>query len=95
MERALAAGYDVSQGCPCGHHKNDLRHRLLGCPKIANARDVFDSGELRRLKDPISGTSPLHLGFQFKPDFVGSPPPGTGLESAQFWCRDLHLRPEE
>eukprot|EP00959_Pyramimonas_sp_CCMP1952_P417821 8753870-Pyramimonas_sp.AAC.1 len=38
----------------------------------ANAREVFDSGELRKLKDPISGTSPLHLHLQ--PDFVGSPP---------------------
>eukprot|EP00959_Pyramimonas_sp_CCMP1952_P465204 9487890-Pyramimonas_sp.AAC.1 len=61
MERALSAGYGLPQGCPCGHHKDDLQHRLLECPKTAQAREELTSGELRRLKEPIPDTSPLHL----------------------------------
>eukprot|EP00959_Pyramimonas_sp_CCMP1952_P247479 5173601-Pyramimonas_sp.AAC.1 len=83
MERALSAGYDVPQGCPCGHHKNDLQHRLPECPKTAQAREEFISGELRSLKNPVPDTSPLHLGFQFAPNFVGNTPLGTGLEAAK------------
>ena len=95
MERALSAGYEVPQGCPCGHHRDDLRHRLLECPKTENARADFTSGELLRLKDPVPNASPLHLGFQFFPEFEGDPPSGTGLETARFWCRDPTLSPEE
>eukprot|EP00959_Pyramimonas_sp_CCMP1952_P227908 4765400-Pyramimonas_sp.AAC.1 len=95
MERALSAGYGAPQGCPCGRRKDDLQHRLLECPKTAQAREEFTSGELRRLKDLIPDTSPPHLGFQCTPTFVGNPPPGTGLGAAKFWCRDPDLRPED
>eukprot|EP00959_Pyramimonas_sp_CCMP1952_P121007 2530138-Pyramimonas_sp.AAC.1 len=88
MERAFSAGSDAPQGCPCGH-KDDLRHRLLECPKTAPATEESTNGELRRLKDPVPATSPLHLGFQFTPNFVGNPPAGAGLGAAKLCVETL------
>ncbi len=38
-ERMHHVGYDIVQGCPkCGHHRDDLHHRLFSCPCTEDLR---------------------------------------------------------
>ncbi len=38
-ERLYHVGYDMVQGCPlCGHHRDDLHHRLFNCPATHELR---------------------------------------------------------
>eukprot|EP00959_Pyramimonas_sp_CCMP1952_P278394 5820307-Pyramimonas_sp.AAC.1 len=67
------------------------------CPKVAHVDTAKMTSNIAssiapRLPRPEKSSL---AGSFFAPNFVGNPPPGTGLEAAKFWCRDPYWRPEE
>eukprot|EP00959_Pyramimonas_sp_CCMP1952_P167117 3492690-Pyramimonas_sp.AAC.1 len=60
MERAKAAGHEISVGCERGHHSDNLCHRLLRCQKTEVLRAThFSVAALQRLGEPPSPGPPF------------------------------------
>ena len=81
------AGYPTEGNCQCGHHSDDLHHRLVSCPCTAPLRDEnFSSSEAEALLDPSK--FPLQAGFLEGLDWATGAPEGLGLERCVVWTRD-------
>jgi hypothetical protein len=77
-ERLHHVGYDVVQGCPlCGHHRDDLHHRLFDCPHSADSRhQLLTAGDVEHLRLHPN----LLFGCQLLPVVPQNRPPGYGYE---------------
>ncbi len=77
-DRLYHVGYDVAQGCPlCGHHRDDLHHRLFHCPGSEDSRHhLLQAGDV----DHLRLNPHLLFGCQLLPVLPQNRPPGYGHE---------------
>ncbi len=85
-ERLHHVGYAVVQGCPhCGHHRDDLHHRLFACPHSEALRhQLLQSQDV----DHLQRHPHLLFGCQLLPVVPQNRPPGYGYEQYHSYTVD-------